>query len=233
MLGLDEVVEWDLITWSRAVEYWGSVFARGNLSGLHGLELGARNGGLSCYFAVEHGCRMTCTDIDLSGSTARELHRKHGVGDFVTYEEVDARELPYEDGRFDFVVFKSILGVVGSKGRRDRQAQAIHEISRVLRPGGMLLFAENLRGSSLHSLARRWFVPWGVSWTYVSREELGGLLGDAFGSHELRSTGLASAFVPKPEWLRSFVAKVDDSLLRWAPDSWNYVGYGHALKSMT
>jgi SAM-dependent methyltransferase len=173
---------------------------------------------------------MTCTDVDLSTSTAVALHGRHGVGDLMTYREADAKDLPFDDGIFDFVVFKSVLGVVGAKGQKHFQAKAVREIARVLKPGGRLFFAENLQGSGLHRLARLCFVPWARAWTYLTLRELGDLLREAFATQEIRSTGLTSAFILKPEFLRSGFAMVDSSLLRWAPASWNYVAYGHAVK---
>ncbi|MCB1095322.1 MAG: class I SAM-dependent methyltransferase [Verrucomicrobiae bacterium] len=228
MEDLKDVVEWDVATWSRAVRYWGETVSALSSPPQTGLELGARNGGVSCYFASKFGCRMACTDVETSPA-ATELHQRHGVSELISYREVDACSIPWEDCSFDFVVFKSILGVVGARGQRERQAEAMAEIHRVLRPGGRLLFAENLRASRLHQTARHWFVPWGKSWTYVTLEELRELLG-VFKSVDLRSTGFSSAFVPKPEFLRTICAAMDDSLLRCVPKNWNYVGYGHAIK---
>jgi SAM-dependent methyltransferase len=225
---LNDVVEWDVATWSRAIRYWSDVVRAASPAPRKGLELGARNGGVSCYFAREFGCEMACTDVELS-SAAKELHQRHGVSDLITYKVADACNIPWDDDSLDLVVFKSILGVVGARGQSERQAAAMQEIRRVLRPGGILLFAENLRASKLHQLARHWFVPWGRSWNYVSKSELSELL-TVFDQVELRSTGFSSAFVPRPESLRSICAAMDNSVLRWVPDGWNYVGYGHAVK---
>ena len=228
MEDLKDVVEWDVDTWSRAVRYWGEVVCGSESAPKSGLELGARNGGVSCFFADEFGCKMACTDVENSRA-AEQLHARYGVSDLITYHEVDACTIPWDDNTFDLVVFKSILGVVGARGQRDRQATAMKEIHRVLRPGGQLLFAENLRASKLHQLARRWFVPWGKSWTYLTLDELRELL-SIFKSSELHSTGFSSAFVPRPEALRGVCAALDNSVLRWLPQTWNYVGYGHAVK---
>lgn len=225
---LEDVVEWDVATWSRAVRYWGEVVRAQATMPKRGLELGARNGGVSCYFASEFGCEMACTDVELA-SAAKDLHARHAVSSLITYKEVDACSIPWENDSLDLVVFKSILGVVGRQGQRERQTEAMAEIRRVLRPGGILLFAENLRASRLHQLARSWFVPWGKSWTYVGKDELNQLL-SVFETSDVRTTGFSSAFVPRPEALRTICATLDNSVLRWVPDQWNYVGYGHAVK---
>jgi ubiquinone/menaquinone biosynthesis C-methylase UbiE len=225
---LKDVVEWDVATWSRAVRYWSNVVAASASPPVSGLELGARNGGVSCYFASKFGCKMACTDVE-SSAAAEALHKRHGVSHLITYRQVDACSIPWEDNTFDLVVFKSILGVVGARGQRERQAKAMEEIHRVLRPGGQLLFAENLRASKLHQTARHLFVPWGKAWTYVTLDDLRELL-RGFKSVDLQSTGFSSAFVLKPEFLRTVCATMDESLLRWVPKRWNYVGYGHAIK---
>ena len=228
MDSLKDVVEWDVATWSRAVRHWEAVLRSSESAPDYGLELGARHGGVSCFFAVDFGCRMACTDVKPSGD-AEKLHARHGVEKQITYRSADACDIPWDDETFDFVVFKSILGVVGARGQRERQAVAVKEIHRVLKPGGRLFFAENLRASKLHELARKWFVPWGTSWSYVTLEELQALL-CVFDSCELHSTGFSSAFVPRPESLRTACAAIDNSVLRWLPKAWNYVGYGHAVK---
>ena len=225
---LKDVVEWDVATWSRAIRYWDSIVRNQHPTPAEGLELGARNGGVSYYFATEFGCKMACTDVEHSG-IAKELHTRRGVTDLISYREANACAIPWENEAFDFVVFKSILGVVGARGERGRQAQAIEEIQRVLKPGGLLLFAENLAASRCHQLARKWFVPWGEAWSYLALPELRDLL-QGFQSSEVKSTGFSSAFVPRPEALRSICATIDNSVLRWLPDKWNYVGYGHAVK---
>ena len=225
MLDLDEVVEWDIATWSRAVRYWEGVI--GDQRPTRGLELGARNGGLSCFFAERFGCEMVCTDVELGSS--KELHSRRGVSHLISHEIVNAVDIPFDDRSFEFVVFKSILGAVGARGQREKQRVAMQEIHRVLKPGGQLLFAENLKGSKLHQWARSAFVPWGKTWTYLEAEEIAQLL-QPFSEQEIHCTGFSSAFVKGPEKLRSVFASLDQSVLGWIPDKWRYVAYGHATK---
>jgi ubiquinone/menaquinone biosynthesis C-methylase UbiE len=59
-----------------------------------------------------------------------------------------AEDLPFEDGSFDTVVSTLVLCGV------DDQPRALHEIRRVLRPTGRLLFLEHVRASD-PSLARK------------------------------------------------------------------------------
>ena len=100
---------------------------------------------------------------------------------------------------------------------------------RVLRPGGLLLFAENLRGSPLHQSARRRFVPWGETWRYVTEADIREFL-EPFSEREIHTTGFSSAFVPGPEWLKTLASHLDASVFAWVPRRWNYVAYGYAVR---
>lgn len=221
-------VEWDVVTWSWALRFWEKVMLQKELQHSSGLEIGARNGGISWFFARQFGCSVCCTDYEGPSELAHQLHAESGLGHLISHATADATTLPFPDETFDFVVFKSVLGVVGSHNRMERVEQAIQEMQRVLKPGGVLFFAENLQGSTLHRFARRWFVSWGKNWRYLRLAELDALL-SGFGQKELHSTGFSAAFVPKPAWLKGCFAHID-SLLFFIPKSWRYVAYGYAVK---
>jgi len=227
-LDFNLILQWDVAAWKRAVLYWDAQCRQKAWSLREGLELGARDGSLSYYFAKRYGSRMHCTDYEGPTEYARQFHEKEGVAELIKYASADARELPYADNTFDFVVFKSMLGVVGSKGRYHLQQKAMKEMHRVLKPGGVLLFAENARASALHQWARRQFVPWGNSWRYVSYAEMEELL-SFFSAWELKSTGFFSAFVPRPVWLNNLIAHLDVGAQVF-PKKWRYILYGYGLK---
>lgn len=161
-----QVTEWDVHTWQRALSFWERYIESHAPVMSSGLELGSRHGGLSYFFAKQYGSRMYCSDYGFPSEKAKQLHQREGVASLISYHEADAAQIPFEAGTFDFVTFKSVLGAVGAHGRFDRIEQAIKEIHRVLKPGGVLFFAENLRGSWLHRQSRAWFVPWGKAWYY-------------------------------------------------------------------
>jgi ubiquinone/menaquinone biosynthesis C-methylase UbiE len=218
-------LEWDVVTWSRALDDWASAILERGIVVSNGLELGARNGGLSWYFAQVHGSHMTCTDLASPSEKAQNLHQLSGLSNQIRYEQADARQLPFADEQFDFVVFKSMLGALDDPAA---QQQAIEEMHRVLKPGGVLFFAENLRGSLLHQWARRKFMPWGTRWRYVTFQELDTFL-SIFAEKKLLSTGFFSAFIPKPASLKNIVAYLDQ-LCYFVPQNCRYVGYGFAIK---
>jgi hypothetical protein len=98
-----------------------------------------------------------------------------------------------------------------------------------LRPGGVLLFAENLVASPIHRHLRRRFVAWGDRWRYVTIEEMNAFLGP-FSTVRERTFGFAGAF-GRTERQRSSLATVDATGLdRIVPAQWRYIIAGVATK---
>jgi ubiquinone/menaquinone biosynthesis C-methylase UbiE len=69
----------------------------------------------------------------------RAKRRASEVGRRVKVVRAPAQSLPFEDGAFDTVVSMAVLCSVPD------QREALHEVRRVLRPGGQLLFSEHVR----------------------------------------------------------------------------------------
>jgi ubiquinone/menaquinone biosynthesis C-methylase UbiE len=106
---------------------------------------------------------------DKSGN-AEQVTRQNavleGVADRVEIHTADMRQLPFEDGSFDVVVSSlAIHNVPGQQGRE----RAIHEIARVLKPGGRIAlldiaFTEHyvawLRDAGMISIRRTWPARW-------------------------------------------------------------------------
>ncbi len=156
------------------------------------------------------------------------MHAAYGVADRITYEAIDATAIPYED-YFDAVAFKSLLGGVAWDGNASRQAEAVRAMHRALKPGGVLLFAENLRASPLHQAARRRFVKWNSIWRYVSISEMLEYL-SPFSSVEYATTGFTGLFGRSAALARAF-GTIDGMLFdKIAPPDWRYVMFGVARK---
>ncbi len=220
---LHDVIQWDVETWQRVLPHWRSVIEAS--SPHRALAVGERQGGLSLWLANQ-AIDVLCTDVEEFGPATRALHERYGVTQRIRYRTEDVSELSLDDSSFDLVIFKSVLGALGT---RERQLRAVAEIHRVLRPGGALLFAENLRGTSVHGWLRRRHVRWASGWRYLTYPDDLALFG-AFGRVDTRTTGLL-ATLGRTEAQRDALAKLDALVCAWVPPRWHYVLYGSCIKS--
>lgn len=221
----NDILQWDVKSWGRALDFWEENVDWQKVK--TGLELGGHRGGLSLWLAKK-GINVVCSDLKDVKTTAAPLHQQHNVSALVTYEDIDATNIPYEN-RFDVIVFKSIIGGIGRGDNFEIQKKVFKEIHKALKPGGQLLFAENLSASALHRGLRKKFVNWGDSWRYVSLNEVNELLKD-FSKAEIKTTGVSAAF-GRSEGQRRFLSSIDSGLLnKLSPKSWKYIAYGVAVK---
>lgn len=226
----DLYFQWEVRTWSRALPLWRKAMRSIPGTGGEALALGERDGGLSLMLA-EHGFRTVCSDLNGPTPRAEALHTTLGWAEAMSYECIDATSIPKPDGSFDVVVFKSMLGALGT---RERQAQAIREMHRVLKPataegpGGILLFAENLAASPLHRWLRKRFVGWEHRWRYLRHDTDRELFAD-FSTVELHTTGFLAP-LGRSEAQRDLLARLDAFLMPLVPRAWRTVVYGVARK---
>lgn len=144
------------------------------------------------------------------------------------FENIDATRIPYESA-FDIVVFKSVLGGIGRDGAFERQRAAVASMYRALRPGGRLLFAENLRASPLHRSLRRRFTAWGSRWRYITIDEMREFL-EPFASVRIASAGFFATF-GRSEPQRTALSVLDRvAFSAIVPPAWRYIVYGVATK---
>lgn len=224
---LSEIIRWDVGNWSQALRLWER---RVDWSNVHTcLELGGREGGLSLWLALKDKA-VVCSDIVDVQKFSQEIHRKYRVEHAIQYQYINATNIPYEN-HFDVIAFKSMLGDIGGHSRAAQQT-ALDQIYKALKPGGKLLFAENLAASSLHSLARRKFIRWGRNWRYVTVNDVREFLGK-FAGVELHTTGVMATF-GRTERQRRMLAKLDRVLLNHiTPSAWQYIVYGIAEKPLS
>ena len=122
--------------------------------------------------------------VEPDGAMRSRLERRLSHGGLPQARVVDgsAEQLPFADGTIDTVVSTLVLCTV------DSPDIALHEIARVLRPGGQLLYIEHVRSES-PTLAR-WQDLLAAPWRRFAR-----------GCHSNRATGeliAASGLVPGP-----------------------------------
>ena len=228
-----DIVGWDVRTWSRAVECWERAVAEQEARlgrPLDVLEIGAGPGGPSLWLTLR-GHRVVTSNLDNTELLARPLHERYGVAERIDYRDLDVvAGLPYRDA-FDVVVFKSVLGGLGGDDPQLAR-RALAELRAALRPGGLLLWAENLRGTLLHRAARwaAYRIRRARTWHYLALRRLRELLAGAFEDVELH-TGGTLAVLGTSERARGRLAAIDQAVLdRLQPPSWHYMAYGTARR---
>jgi ubiquinone/menaquinone biosynthesis C-methylase UbiE len=98
---------------------------------------------------------VTLTGVDLSPAMLdRAMARAHALGREIDLRVGDAQALPFPDESFDTVVCTLSLCSIPNVRK------AVHEVRRVLRPGGHFLFLEHVRSPVLvvRAVQRVWDV---------------------------------------------------------------------------
>ena len=114
------------------------------------VDLGS-GGGFDCFVAAELvGRTGRVVGVDM---TPEMLERSRAAGELLGAEQVEFRsgileDLPVEDGWADVVISNGVLNLVADKAR------VLAEAHRVLRPGGVLQFADIAVGRTVPEAAR-------------------------------------------------------------------------------
>ena len=108
--------------------------ALGPLGGLRILDVGC-GGGILAEELARRGADVTGIDMSVSSLAAANRHAALGPSrSSVRYAASDALALPFADASFDAIVSSDFLEHVPDLGR------CVREMSRVLKPGGVLAF---------------------------------------------------------------------------------------------
>ncbi len=222
----NDVVEWDVTNWSKGLKLWAKLTQLAPSKKL-ALEIGSRNGGLSLWLGM-NGMNVICSDLNSPTVSAAKLHERYGIKELVQYEAIDALNIPYSE-KFDLIIFKSVLGGIGSNNNLENQKKAIDQFHKALKNGGELWFAENLVASPIHQLFRKKFVPWGNRWRYVSIEEMK-MFFSQFSEIRFSTFGFLGSFGRAP--LQRKLFGLIDSIVfdHFLPDNWHYIIAGIAKK---
>lgn len=221
---LKDIINWDITNWSKAIPFWEK-HADLNSYKLKCLELGGNHGGLSLWLA-QKGHQVICSDLKNPEKISKQLHEKYGELS-ISYQGINALDIPYEN-EFDIIIFKSILGGVSRGNRNERKQQTINQIYKALKPGGKLLFAENLVASPLHRFFRNNFVRWGNDWNYLSISEVESLFSD-FETFKYKTVGFLGTF-GRNEKQRIFLGKIDVILHPFLKEKHQYILIAYAKK---
>lgn len=225
---LTDIVGWDVRTWGPAVDAWERALESLPSGPLDVLEVGAGPGGPSLWLALK-GHRVVTSNLGQTEAQARPLHERYGVADRIEYRDLDLTSGLIAPASFDVVVFKSVLGGLGSADPA-LPAMALDAIRTALRPGGVLLWAENLRGNWLHRTARAvaYRIRGVAIWQYLPLRRLRELLEARFTEVDMNVGGVL-AVLGTSESARDRLARADQACFdRIVPASWHYMAYGSA-----
>lgn len=103
------------------------------------IEICMRRGGIG-FTAVDRATRAL--------QTARRNVEQAGMSRVIRIEQAEAISLPYATASFDAVISSSLLHHVSNR------LDALREMTRVLRPGGLLLVRDTLRASDAGQIAQ-------------------------------------------------------------------------------
>ncbi len=225
---LQDYLQWDIFAWSKALLLWEKILKNENRESQLALEIGSKNGGLSLYLANEFNFNVICSDITEPTAYAVKLHKKFNANKKIEYKVTNALTINFDDNIFDVVIFKSVLGSIGKNDNYEKQREAINEMHRVLKTGGILLFAENGKASFFHNIFRKIFRKWASYWRYISMDEMSHLL-ENFKSQEIKTTGFISAFLTNTK-IKKAAYRIDNFLEKLITEKFRYVIYGYAIK---
>ncbi len=131
----------DLRRWIQPAKDF--IQAAGIEPGMHVLEIGCGSGAYTTSVARAVGPEGTVEALDIQPAMLVQLEKKLARPEFqdlqnITLHEANAYQLPFRDGELDLVYLITVLPEIPD------QARALHEISRVLKPRGILAVGELL-----------------------------------------------------------------------------------------
>ena len=213
-----EIITWDIFNWARALNYLDTEKSK-QFKNSRVLEIGADNGGLSFWAAV-NGAFVVCSDLNGPSAIARENAQRFKLKN-IEFQELNALGLPYTN-EFDFVLFKSVLGGIVRSNDLLKLKRIMSEIHKVLKPGGECLFIENMDGFLLHSYMRRRYGAAKNFWYYPSLKDFF-ILSKPFKSMKYQTFGFLGG---GDFFLKNFRSKLDYYFEKIIPPTWHYIYAG-------
>jgi ubiquinone/menaquinone biosynthesis C-methylase UbiE len=123
---------------------------------MHVLDVGSGIGGPARFFAETHGCHVTGIDLtDEFVRVAGELTRRCGLGDFVSFQQASALDLPFDADAFDAATLIHVGMNIADK------AKLFENVRRVLKPGALFGVYEVMRAGAGE-------IPYPMPWAETS-----------------------------------------------------------------
>ena len=151
-----DIIQWDVRNWGRALGMWDQWIP--DVRGSRVLDIGARDGGTSLYWAARSSGRL----LRRGGRrpAARQLHARYAVAESVTYAKIDALRIALADATFDVVCSSQSLVASAVRGAMKASSRPCGRCTACSNRGAAWC-SENTSASPLHRSARRRSVPWG------------------------------------------------------------------------
>jgi len=132
---------------ASAYIFIGQFIQKMNLRPTRILDLGCGTGGDTNYLQKNFASSSSVIGVDKDSSLVKFASETYG-GDKLHFETADACNLPFADESFDMVT--AVFSIVHTMSH-DESTACMKEISRVLKPGGILIFSTpNRRMSQDH-----------------------------------------------------------------------------------
>jgi len=221
-----DIIEWDIPNWSRLLTYWEPILEKLPANSRI-LAFGERNGGLSLWLALQ-GFRVECTDRVRPTDAAIEMHKRYNVADKISYASFDVVNNPGAPDQYDLIIAKSVIGGIKSDYKdsttrnSDTRKAAVQNIHNLLKPGGYILFAENIRGSVLLHQVRK-MLGKQKGWYYFSMSDLRDLF-SGFRNVNIKTFGVIPT-VSKNSSVNGVLFALNKYLLNWLPPSFKYISF--------
>lgn len=216
---IKDIIEWDTINWGKFLSFIDA--NKIDLEGKTILEIGANNGGISLFCAYRGG-KVVCSDLNGPTDNAKVLHQKYKLDKLITYEAIDALNIPTKyNSFFDIIIFKSVLGGIGRNNNIENQRLCIDNLHRCLKKGGIIVFAENMKSTVLHMFLRKKIKK--MTWHYATENEILTLFSN-FHLINKQYVGFLGCF-GRNESQREFLGKLDNLVFEnIVPERHRYIG---------
>lgn len=114
------------------------------------LDMGAAYGGAARYLAKKHGCRVVCVDLSAYETKRnREMTKEADMEDFLIIKECSFTETGEPDASIDVVFSQDSILHAGP----DHRPNVFVEASRLLKKGGMFVFADIVEDDEVAEMA--------------------------------------------------------------------------------
>ena len=104
------------------------------------IDLGSGYGGSARYLARHTGCHVDCINLsETENQRNRQMNMEQGLADRIEVIDANFESVPVDDGTFDVAWSQD---AILHSGHRE---QVIHEVARVLKPGGRFIFTDPMQ----------------------------------------------------------------------------------------